>query len=134
MFSSFDTCASVFCGYYILVAAPVTTTAVFIATFHKKEATTLHVLCDCEVIDESRLCQMETTIWNQTAVIRSAFANSVGMLKRSVVGRIQNRTKMNEMQVITTYVDIHYNLKYCRSGWMWVPYLYMVLLFYMLKN
>jgi hypothetical protein len=43
-FSSVGTCTSLFCGYYILVAEPVTTTAVFIATCHAKEATPLHVL------------------------------------------------------------------------------------------
>jgi len=58
--------------------------------------------------------------WNQTAVIRSALDNSMRRLKSSVIDRIQNRTKMTEMQVMITYADLHYNLKYCRSGWMWV--------------
>jgi len=41
---------------------------------------------------------------------------------------------MTEMQVMITYADLHYNLKYSRSGWIWVPYLYMALLLCMLTN
>jgi len=40
----------------------------------------------------------------------------MGKLKSSVIGRIQNRAKMTEMQVMITYADLHYNLKYSRSG------------------
>jgi hypothetical protein len=54
--------------------------------------------------------------WNQTAIIRSPLANSMGMLKSIVIGGIQNRTKITEMQVMITNADLRYNLKYCRSG------------------
>jgi uncharacterized membrane protein len=50
-FSSVGTCASIFCGYYVLVVQPTTTTPVFITRFHNKEATALYILCDCEVLD-----------------------------------------------------------------------------------
>jgi hypothetical protein len=53
---------------------------------------------------------------NQVAVVRSALTKSMGLLKSSVIGKMQNRTKMTEMQRMVTYTDFNYNLKYCRRG------------------
>jgi hypothetical protein len=46
----------------------------------------------------------------------SALGNSMEMLKSLVIDRIQNRTKMTEMQVIIIYADFRYDLRYCRNG------------------